>query len=484
MPEPTRSDAPGATFPTICAAPFTTLHFDPRGNVRSCCENKLHILGNVSQHRIVDLFTSAASARLRDAVRAGDTSLGCGGCADAITSGQRGLARVGIYDHETVSDTSPTHPVRLELELSNSCNLQCIMCDGELSSAIRLHREGLPPIPPAYGDDFFDQLAELAPTLSHVAFLGGEPFLASESLRAMDVLATSGFSGRCHVTTNGTIATPRVERLLDRLEIDLSISIDGLTAATLESIRIGVHHDRLVANIDWFAQRVRARGNTLNFHYCVMTSNWQELHAFLRWADGLGVRTYLLPVLHPRHLALDALDRDALAHVVETLRSTDPDGSELSINQFAWTEYLDQLERNAARSKPTPVTLIVGSDLDVSRQSASRAAPNATSALPDRQPDHVLVVDPHERLLTIEPDPASFLGHDGSGCVGQSARRLLTWLNDRLGPLQASAEQRLADGRELRSMTFADCTLTVQMSQPDEDGAARWSMWVDDRPRN
>ena len=45
-------------------------------------------------------------------------------------------------------------PMRLEFNIHNACNLQCVMCHGLASSSIRAHREGLPALANPYDETF------------------------------------------------------------------------------------------------------------------------------------------------------------------------------------------------------------------------------------------------------------------------------------------------------------------------------------------
>jgi hypothetical protein len=56
---------------------------------------------------------------------------------------------------------------------SNQCNLECVMCDGNHSSAMLQRRDQLPSLPKCYSDDFFSSYL-LHLTMAN--FLGGEPF--------------------------------------------------------------------------------------------------------------------------------------------------------------------------------------------------------------------------------------------------------------------------------------------------------------------
>ena len=86
---PALSRAPGAAFATACAAPHVALHLDPHGVVRACCENKHHVLGNVIDSSILDIWRGPELDRLRTALRHDDVGLGCEGCERAIVTGDR-----------------------------------------------------------------------------------------------------------------------------------------------------------------------------------------------------------------------------------------------------------------------------------------------------------------------------------------------------------------------------------------------------------
>ena len=221
--------------PLACAAPWTSLHLDPRGTVHACCENQLYELGSIRDQTLTSIWTGDRLSALRGALRDGDSSRGCGSCGAHAGSGHPERAWARTYD----GLPSGSWPRRLELELSNVCNLQCVQCNGELSSSIRVHRERRMPLEPVYGDDFFDEIAGFVPHLEQAVFLGGEPFLGREPMRMFELLARDGPHVRCHVTTNGTIWNHRVERLLDRLDIDVSVSIDAATAERYGRIRVG-----------------------------------------------------------------------------------------------------------------------------------------------------------------------------------------------------------------------------------------------------
>jgi len=71
-----------------------------------------------------------------------------------------------------------THPTMMEFLLSNTCNPECIMCCGELSSSLRTKREKLPLQKSPYGKEFINQIQEFIPYLKETRFSSsGEAFL-------------------------------------------------------------------------------------------------------------------------------------------------------------------------------------------------------------------------------------------------------------------------------------------------------------------
>ncbi|MBS1838731.1 MAG: SPASM domain-containing protein, partial [Actinobacteria bacterium] len=155
------------------------MYFDQFGRVRACCQNSDGLLGDVTRQSVREIWESAQAGRLREALAVRDLSVGCGFCAwQAEEVGYSEFAR-GFDDLDPAS-IAPRWPLRMEFSMTNSCNLQCVMCNGDLSSSIRAHREHRAPLPEVYGERFFEELAEFLPHLVEARFLGGEPFLGRE----------------------------------------------------------------------------------------------------------------------------------------------------------------------------------------------------------------------------------------------------------------------------------------------------------------
>src|SRR5262249_50045574 len=184
-----------------------------------------------------------------EAVRDYRFDQGCSYCEWQI--GARNFTNLAIskWDRLPVSALDPRWPLQMEFSISNTCNLECVMCNGSASSLIRARRDKLPPLVSPYGDRFFEELRGSLPHLRMAKFLGGEPFLQEHCYRIWEMMIEDGVRFPSHVTTNGTVFNRRVERILESLDIGISISLDGITKQTIEAIRRNARYETLMYNL-------------------------------------------------------------------------------------------------------------------------------------------------------------------------------------------------------------------------------------------
>jgi MoaA/NifB/PqqE/SkfB family radical SAM enzyme len=310
-------------FSSACYAPTVSMYFDQFGNVRACCQNTETLMGNVAHQSIREIWGSSTTRRLRAALRRNDLSDGCGFCQWQIDQGDEEIVFARIFDEHHVASGHPDWPVQMEFSMTNSCNLQCIMCNGDWSSSIRAHREHRAPLPEVYGEAFFEELAEFLPHLRKTNFLGGEPFLGKEPLRVLDMLADLDHPPDVAVTTNGTQWSERIEAICERLPISFVLSLDGITKATYESIRIGSDFDHVMANLDRFRASAERHGTMVTLAHCLMVPNWREFSRLLRFAEDRGLEVGMNEVLFPVELSLFQLPPAELREVVVTMERDD-----------------------------------------------------------------------------------------------------------------------------------------------------------------
>ena len=356
---------------SACFAPHSALYLQPNGLVKACCVSGLElgwVTGDARQS-LQEIWNGAVLAAQRRELEAGSFDLGCQECGINESVGGRKATYANHFDR--FAQRAPhRYPKLLDLAMSSRCNLQCVMCNGELSSAIRMQREGLPPLPDAYDGRFFEELEEFLPHVERFQFKGGEPFLARENRRIWDFLIERGLTPEVSVTTNGTIYNENVEHYVRELRMHPNISIDGMDPDTLESIRVGVDANALWRNIDRFQALADEAGNGMTLSFCLMQSNWRDIAPFLREVDRRGLNCNVIFVNQPHRFDLLRLTRDELSTVRRELARSEPD-LVTPEPQRIWREILTRLDAQLEH----PVEIVVRSTLylDESEQAAVRA---------------------------------------------------------------------------------------------------------------
>lgn len=306
------SGRPGGS---LCYAPSAHLHFGPEGYVAVCCMSTFRRLGHVDGVALLELWRGPAIAEIRTALAGGQFPTGCEACAWHLEQGSLADHPALVYD-ALASGANDLWPIDLQFAFSNLCNLACLQCSPEFSSVIRKSK-GLPPLQSPYGDRFF---SELQPFLEHaqsISLLGGEPFLHRESFRLTDALIGTRLRTHVHVTTNGTVYTKQVERMLEQLPVSLSVSLDGVSKATIERVRVGARAEVVLTNLRRFAayHAAHAATQSLTLNFCLMPENWSELPEFFLLAQELGADVWVTPVTHPTDHSLFSLPTEAIREI-------------------------------------------------------------------------------------------------------------------------------------------------------------------------
>lgn len=428
--------------------------------------NDYQLLGNVAEATLTEIWHGQKAQELRRAMEVADLSIGCEFCQWQVEEGHRELAFSRWFEHFEPTEAEPRWPQQLELAMSNTCNLQCAMCNAEWSSSIRTKRDGLPPLPKVYDDAFFDELASFLPHLSSVKFLGGEPFLASETLRVMEMLVDGGHRPKIHVTTNGTQWTPRVQRLFATLPIEVAVSLDAASPEVYDQIRIGSSWDLVQANLDRFLEH--AAGVTVT--YCLMRTNWQDFGAFCQQADARGIGCAVNTVTEPAHMSLFRLPAPALAEVVAGLDEIDRQiRPTLTMSLATWDGELVKLRQHLAdirEGKPVP-------GLDARKINADFPRPFAPVV--DDSPEVVAVLgaqvarlrhahlgaaigsvalDAGQTITQVEP-ATGFFGVSAADLVGRTMVEMLPMFTPMLGELDHLQTLEVVEDVSVFEATFA-----------------------------
>jgi MoaA/NifB/PqqE/SkfB family radical SAM enzyme len=263
---------------------------------------------------IRDIWYGSEFTKVRNAL-AEDRFIGrCGQCKHDIATGNRPLA--AAYDNEHPIGDWPT---MLEMELSNLCNLECIMCHGRLSSKIRKNREHKPALISPYDDKFVHQLEEVIPHLKEIRFNGGEPLLQSIVFQITERIAAINPELKVTIATNGTVLNNKVRRMLDSCNVHINLSLDSLIPERYEEIRVNSNFGKVMTNFEEFNSYCNDNGRNLCIMVNPMRMNWMEMSDYVWWTAEHGPHLWFNTIREPEHLALHNLPHSELAAIHTTM---------------------------------------------------------------------------------------------------------------------------------------------------------------------
>lgn len=300
----------------ICNAPFKHMYFKSDGKIGACCRNDVDLFGLISDGSLSDLWGSNSIEKLRDNIKNYNLKGGCNFCNTQLEASNFNAFEGRLYD-DILPVKTKKYPSEITFEISNQCNLECIMCDGNYSSSIRMNREKLPPVENHYKADLLNIIEEGIPYLKVVRFLGGEPFLISQYIDIIERVISINPHCKIYIQTNGTILNNRVKKIIAHKNVHLSISIDSLQKDTYETIRKNASYNRLMEHVLYFIESQKKYKNTININFCVMTNNWKEATDMLSFCNSNNFTLTYIPVEFPRYLSLRALNESALNEILD-----------------------------------------------------------------------------------------------------------------------------------------------------------------------
>lgn len=174
-----------------------------------------------------------------------------------------------------------SHPRRVVLELTNACNLKCVMCGRDEAE---------------FNNRFFDlsYLGKLDSVLEHaeeVTLFGwGEPTIHPKFVDFLKYI--NRFPVRKYFVTNGTRLTKLKNDIFDYKVDIMAVSLDGASALTNDRIRVGASFEKIIAGLSSIVEEKIKRKSSfpyINFVFTAMQSNLHELPGMIKLAAEIGL---------------------------------------------------------------------------------------------------------------------------------------------------------------------------------------------------
>jgi MoaA/NifB/PqqE/SkfB family radical SAM enzyme len=301
----------------ICHAPFSNMYFNVHGDCAPCWLTFIEP-DNYPKKSIREIWFGEKYQTLRNHLLKYDLTHKCNVCLKNLQGGNYTSVLARAYDINEPAE----YPSMMELELSNTCNLECVMCIGELSSSIRKNRERLPAIKNAYDDNFIQQLEEFIPHLKELRFNGGEPFLINAVFKIFEKVEKLNPKLKIVIATNGTVMNYKVKDWLGKLNIHINFSLDSLTPEIYEAIRVNAHFDRVMEHFLFYREYTKMNNRTMCLMVNPMRNNWHEMPEFIRFVNKHNINIWFNTIHRPEEWSIWALPYEELKHVYNTLHDT------------------------------------------------------------------------------------------------------------------------------------------------------------------
>jgi MoaA/NifB/PqqE/SkfB family radical SAM enzyme len=174
-------------------------------------------------------------------------------------------------------------PTKLQLEVTNRCNLGCIEC----------YRTNL-DFKAEIGDlslDDFRRITDQFPNLRGISLFGlGEPLMNRELGNMLAYLRTDRPGVRPYITTNATLLDEERVNILVGHRVDLTVSLNAATEDTYRQTSGSKRYEliEIVNNLKRLS--LAARKADLRFTVCmvIMNENVSEIPAYVRLAHEVG----------------------------------------------------------------------------------------------------------------------------------------------------------------------------------------------------
>jgi radical SAM protein with 4Fe4S-binding SPASM domain len=328
----------------LCLAPFNSILIDIDKKILPCAafDNMQPNFGNLHQQNIVEIVNGDAWDEVRSELAEQRFPKGCSGCAQRHNSTGWSL-RLNYQDNGRGINLNGWRDGRirhLELSGSNVCNLACLQCSSQFSTAWfddakKLYFDWTMVETKGDPDNIIKNLSMIDLSALHrVDLKGGEPTLNPENIAVLEYLEEKNVLRNVEIfmTTNGTVINDRLLELLSKAKfVMVLISIDG-PGKLNEYIRFGrnetASQEVLERNIQKYSKLPRVRINMIT---AVMAYNVLRLVDLRDWwlelanKNGAMLRQieFNLIVTHPEYLSVRVLSKPFRDKVAEFLQASE-----------------------------------------------------------------------------------------------------------------------------------------------------------------
>lgn len=312
----------------FCALPFGHTAIKTNGDFSVCCIHQTPASKrvNINDDRFEKWNNSDYLQEVRTSFRNNEQHSGCSVCwHKEKTTGVSLRTRVQREYEILGVDDQTEFPIDIEVQVGNLCNLKCLMCNEQESSAIlaeniQLGINQYQQKDFAWNKSAFDNLQELINTAPRILRIrGGEPFYNKPLLDIIEKLSPEACNRTMlQITTNCTQWSDRWAMALTKFRlVRLMFSVDA-TEDLYEYIRYGASWSTTTTNIQLMSQQPNVKALV---HCVVQNLNILEIGKLVTWCEQNRLHLQLDQLIDPSWLSITNLPTHLREQAVDHLRS-------------------------------------------------------------------------------------------------------------------------------------------------------------------
>lgn len=302
----------------LCYAPFNNLIIDQQGNFKICCQNVKYSLGNYPEKKVDEIWFGREHMEIIKKFIDNEIPSACFNC---IRDGLNMTSSYfkSSYFRKTNFYKKILFPYQVNFQIDNTCNLNCIMCSPNISTASTTDYTFLFE-KANFSEEFFNQIKPILKNAYFFVFSGGEPFLIPIYSMMWEYIRENNSKATILIQTNGSILNDHIKRLLADFSFDISISIDSVTKESYEKIRRNASYNNVFNNIRYFIQYSKEKGKLLQINTTPMTINAMEIPKIVDFCNTNRIKFFFGVLERPVNLAIWGLPSKEIFQILETYK--------------------------------------------------------------------------------------------------------------------------------------------------------------------
>lgn len=350
--------------------PFVHATVRTNGNIHLCCASTEQSNYNIKHNDISDWWTSID--QVREDMLAGRSLTACGFCYEQERQGvtsqrQSNNKRFKIISEKYAKEIVDLYykelprPIDYELQVTNICNLKCVMCGDSESSAVLSENKTLKITNVdqhqyLWQQDEIDKVLALLqdPSTRSVTFRGGEPLLIPQIKRTMIDVVKSGRSKLIdlQLVTNCTEFDQEWVDILNEFKsVWVICSIDAV-GRRYEFIRYNANWEQVDKNIDLIKT---IKNVIITVNAVIQNINIFGIKELLAWGKQKEIYIKLSLLQDPAYLSVNVLPMELKQQAVVELTDLNEDNSEnlsnireyikasTNLNPQLWDEFIHMI---------------------------------------------------------------------------------------------------------------------------------------------